>query len=404
MIIDFIFLKRLVAYLTLIPFLPIWWLQKLIIRNKNVWVFGVWNGNTYSDNSKALFEYVNQYHKEIISIWLTRDKFIQTHLRKIGYRCYLSYSFRGIIYSLLARTVIISCGKSDVNKFFINGAKIFDLWHGAPMKKIGLDEKINSIDRKSKNRELDNNFFWKILPKYIFTMFDEYKVEYLLSTSKSFSNHLQSAFNLKSDQILLKGYPRNDIFLNHREINEYKKGIDFLIMYLPTFRSGMNIEKLLFGYDFSLHRINKLLDEINGRLIIKAHYASGNNLNDLGGRVISLDKNPLLDINHILKDADLLITDYSGCYFDYLLINRPIIFTPFDYEEYLNNDRELYFKYDEIIAGPKTKDWTEVEKEILEIYKGNDTYKEKRIKMNNKFNEYKDSNSSRRIFEFISKY
>jgi len=405
MIIDKIFLKRLGGYFISVPFLPFWWLQKLIKRKKNIWIFGSWHGRMYSDNSRALFEYVNQYHYEIVSIWLTRDPMISEHLFKKGYRCYITNSIRGIVFSLVAKNVIISCGKSDVNRFFINGARIFQLWHGAPMKKIGLDENINTKKRKSYNRELDNPFFWKFLPKYIFKMLDEYRVNFLISTSKAFSNHLQSAFELSPSQILLTGYPRNDVLLNQNQgihFSKYKVDVDFLIMYLPTFRSGQGIDNLLNEYGFSKERIEELLEKINGRLIIKAHFASESSLVDLNGRIIKLDNNPLLDLNHILKNADILITDYSGCYFDYLLLNKPIIFTPFDYEDYISNDRQLYFEYDEIIGGPKTRNWIDVESEILEIVNGNDLYKEKRSQMNAKFNEFKDSNSSKRLFEIIS--
>jgi len=405
MIIDRIFFKRLGGYFVLIPYIPFWWLQRLIRRKNHIWIFGSWHGRMYSDNSRALFEYVNQYHNEIISIWLTRDPFICNHLLKKGYRCYITNSIKGIVFSLFAENMIISCGKSDVNRFFINGSRIFQLWHGAPMKKIGLDENVHTKERKKSNRELDNYFFWRFLPKYIFTFFDEYNVDYLISTSKVFSNNLQSAFELSPDQILLTGYPRNDIFFHKNKrmhLSKYKLDTDFLIMYLPTFRSGKSIDNLLNEYGFSKERIEEVLEKINGRLIIKAHFASESSLVDLNGRIIKLDNNPLLDLNHILKNADILITDYSGCYFDYLLLNKPIIFTPFDYEDYISNDRQLYFEYDEIIVGPKTRNWVEVESEILEIVNGNDLYKGKRSQMNAKFNEFKDSNSSKRLFEIIS--
>jgi len=402
MILDKIFFKRLIGYIIFIPFSPFWWLQKLIKRKNNIWVFGAWHGYSYSDNSKAIFEYVNQNHNEIISVWLTRDPFISNQLLKKGYRCYMTNSITGVVFSLFAKNVIISCGKSDVNRFFINGAKIFHLWHGAPMKQIGLDEKIDSVIRKNKNREIDNYFYWRILPKYIFTLFDEYHVNFLVSTSKEFSKNLQTAFELSPKRILLTGYPRNDVLLMDNQINKYKEKTDYLIMYMPTFRSKKSIDDLLNEYSFSMERIEELLEKINGRLIIKAHFASESKLNDMQGRVIKVANHPLLDVNHILKDVDVLITDYSGCYFDYLLLNKPIIFTPFDYEDYIFNDRQLYFEYDQIISGPKTKNWIDVEKEILKIVNGNDMYKEKRVQMNKRFNEFQDSNSSKRLFKTIN--
>ena len=83
MVIDKIFFKRLIGYFIFSPCLPFWWLQKLIKRKKNIWIFGSWHGTMYSDNSKALFEYVNQYHNEIMSLSENNNVIIEIiHLSK----------------------------------------------------------------------------------------------------------------------------------------------------------------------------------------------------------------------------------------------------------------------------------------------------------------------------------
>ena len=42
-----------------------------------------------------------------------------------------------------------------------------------------------------------------------------------------------------------------------------------------------------------------------------------------------------MEFYETLNAADLLITDYSSVYFDYLLLDRPLIFVPVDLEEYI---------------------------------------------------------------------
>jgi CDP-glycerol glycerophosphotransferase len=59
-----------------------------------------------------------------------------------------------------------------------------------------------------------------------------------------------------------------------------------------------------------------------------------------------------VDTQELLVCTDLLITDYSGCYFDYLLIDRPVIHFAYDREYYTKSDRGLYFDLDEAAAGP----------------------------------------------------
>ena len=142
---------KLLKYLSFVLFNPIWYLQLLIPRNKKTWIFGAWFGEKYSDNARALFEYVLSHDNSINVIWLTRNNSVKNKLKSEGKKCYSINSFQGIKYSLLADKIIISSGKKDINQFFINGAKIIQLWHGAPMKKIGFDDKyhINKLFQKN---------------------------------------------------------------------------------------------------------------------------------------------------------------------------------------------------------------------------------------------------------------
>ena len=57
-----------------------------------------------------------------------------------------------------------------------------------------------------------------------------------------------------------------------------------------------------------------------------------------------------------LAAADMLITDYSSCFFDYLITNRPIIHYLYDYDYYVKEDRGVYYDVMDVVAGdtPKT--------------------------------------------------
>ena len=407
MIIDKIFLKRLLGYFILFPLLPFWWLQKLIIREKNIWVFGSWHGQTYSDNSRSLFEYVTENHKKILAIWLSRNKKVISALQENGYKAFHINSIHGIYFSLRAKFIVISSGKSDVNRFFINGGKILHLWHGSPMKKIGLDENIKNTQRKFSNRELDSPLFWRTIPKLFFPFFYEYGVDYLISQSNYFCEYLRTAFNLNANRIIVTGYPRNDRFFLIPQNHQYENQtyiIDeskFNILYLPTFRSSKDFDYLLKNYGFSNERMTQLLNKIDGKLYLKGHIATQNELTMISERIVNIPRDPMLEINTLLNKVDILITDYSGCYFDYLLLDKPVIFAPFDFDDYTKYDRELYDDYDRNLAGYKAKNWIETENEIMRIFNGEDKFADQRLIMNDRFNSFKDSNSSQRIFYFI---
>lgn len=60
------FLKlKLILHWMVSTFLKILKIKK---RNENLWLFGAWEGNNYSDNSKYVFEYVNKHMPHINSV------------------------------------------------------------------------------------------------------------------------------------------------------------------------------------------------------------------------------------------------------------------------------------------------------------------------------------------------
>lgn len=376
-------------------FIPFWLVQLLISRNKNIWIFGAWYGHKYSDNAKTLFEFTNKNDPSIKVIWLTRDKKIEHELKMKGFECYQIWSIKGILYSLKAGNVIFSSGKMDINQFFINGARTYQLWHGAPMKKIGLDDKF-SINKLT-----------VILKRKIFPFLFEYNTDYVVSTSDIFNEKLSSAFNVVKERILSSGYPRNDIFFDKNYTHpliqkwDYEFNSPLKIIYLPTFRNLAGNVDLFSRFDYDGESMEKLLNRINGIFITKGHFIDNKfTFEKEYSRIINLTNDLVPEINPLLKDIDILLTDYSGAYFDFLLTEKPIIFTCFDFTEYVNNNRELYFEYDKIIAGPKTNNWMEVENEIMNIIE-KDKYIQIRGEMNKLFNQYNRGNSTFQIHSII---
>lgn len=390
-------MKRYFKYFGYLFFLPFWWLQLLVPRKKNIWVFGAWYGKKYGDNPKYLFEYIIKDNNKIRAIWLTKSKQILLKLRKLGFECYLSNSWKGILFSLLAKKVVFGSGKVDVNKFFINGSQTIQTWHGSPMKKIGLDDKYSWSPYK------------KLILKYIFPFVYEFNIDYVISTAAIFNKYLASAFDISEKKVLLTGYPRNDVFSNqtdiHPLIESMRKSFNNpkIIIYLPTFRSTSERVDLFSDYGFEPKIFNDFLEDNNYIFINKGHYIDDElGLSDEFQRIINLKDSDFDDINCILSHVDLLITDYSGVYFDFLLTQKPIIFTPFDYNQYISNHRELYFSYSSITAGAIAKTWKDVEVEITQTFVY-DAYIKQRNEMNSLFNKYLDGSSSKRLFNRLEK-
>jgi CDP-glycerol glycerophosphotransferase len=381
---------KLLKYIIYTLFIPFWWFQLLIPRNKNLWIFGGWFGEKYSDNAKVLFEYVKTNNPEIKALWLTRDKKIQENIEN----CISINSLSGIYYSLRAGIVIYSSGKADVNRFFINGAKVIQTWHGAPMKKIGLDDKYANSSIK--------NFILKFFYQFIY----EFNQDAVVSTAEIFNEKLCSAFDVNLDQIFLTGYPRNDVFYSKskhqlterldRQFNNPRK-----IIYLPTFRANKEDFRPFEKFNFINDKWEKYLENTNSILISKGHFVNKKVSDQMpdSKRIFHLTDNTVEDLNPLLKDMDILITDFSGAYFDFLLTGKPIILAPFDFAEYLSQSRELYFDYYEL-QHPKAISWIEV----LELLSGDDfvvpTQKLKSI-----YNDFNNGDSSMRLYyEIVNKF
>ena len=361
-------------------------ISKCVRKNKNIWVFGAWFGQHYSDNSKYLFEYANKYHKKIRAIWLSENKNV-CHLVKLkGYEVYHTYSIKGYYYSMKANVSISCTGLNDIN-VYIPANILVNLWHGIALKKICYSDDITF--KYSKTKQIILNFIFPCRRKL-----EDYSLTCACSAKEA--NNLSEAFRQPIRKIITSGLPRNDVFEITKSNNISK------IIYMPTHRNEgeFDLYKLFFN---DIEFINKKLKEIDVTLYIKFHYyhLKNSNMQDRSNIFFIKDEDIKQDIYSFLPQTDILITDYSSVYFDYLLIDNPIIFAPFDYEEYIKKDRELYYDYDKVTPGPKCKNWTEVLEWIIKFKNDPNLYKEERKKIRDYFHQYQDNKSSERVMKNI---
>lgn len=394
-----IFVNYIGRFCLFVLMTPIYWISRLVPKNKNIWIFGAWFGEQYNDNSKYLFEYVNQYQPQIKAIWLSKNKEVINRIRAKGYIAYHSYSITGFAYSSLAKICIVNHGIVDVNKF-VPPSFIINLWHGIPLKKIMYDDLINRSN---------SNVYIKNLKKIIFpfTRYPE-NSKMMIACAQEDQKNISTAFKIPIQNVKITGYPRNDALFIKKMTKSSEK---FNVLYAPTHRRGgkINIANLLLN---DIFEINKKLNSINGYLNIKLHFCHQNESryleniiqnNHLENVKVLNDNNTNGDIYSYLNNFDVLITDYSSIYFDYLLTDKPIIFAPFDYDDYISNDREHYYDYNAVTPGPKCINWEEVCEWIKSFKENPFLYQKEREIIKNKFHMYKDGNSAKRVSNEILK-
>ncbi len=389
---SFRILKKLLIY-TLN--LPLYYLMYLIKPKKNIWVFGAWFGENYLDNSRAFFKYIQKKQPNINPVWITADKAICDNKTFI-YR----NSFKGYYYALIGDVYCVTHTISaDLYLFLNKYNRIFvQFWHGIPIKKIMADDKIQ-------NKQIIPNFMQPL--KFLIFPFTKTEYSLVIASSICDQKNMSTAFSTPIQQVAITGHPRNDIFENSH--SEY---LQFKILYAPTLRgifSDRDEVNLFDDFGFDNKKILLFLEKNNIYLDIKMHP-----LNTVDPQFKNLIKSDYvnflesqldsqIEINEVLQDYSIIISDYSGLYVDYLLTDRPIIFAPFDYEKYLTKDRELYYDYDEVTPGPKCKNWDEVLVWIEKFKKNPDLFKKEREIVKNKFHKYQDGKNCERVYKEIMK-
>ena len=383
-------------------FLPCWWAQTFRTRNPNVWIFGAWQGVRYSDNSRAMFEYVLSNHPEIQAWWVTKDNAIYQKLKSQDIPVVMAYSAQGRQIQKIASIAFISWGISgDMDARYLNGCRIAYLWHGMPLKKIGKDE-WDFKQTKTLWKTIKTKFREFIFPyEFLHQTAVQQGLMDTVSTSSFFTPFLQSAWQLDKQHVLEVGQPRNDKLFSSK-VEKLVTEIDHRfhspvkIMYMPTFRDNANGVFNPFAlYGFNCDSFCGMLEELNMIFIYKGHFCDQNNQFSRGGRIITIGDTDYDDLYTFVKDMDILITDYSSIYFDFLLCHKPIILFPFDIEDYVAFSRPFYFYYDKL-EGKKVYSWSELEKALRN--KDYNLPSEETIAM---FNKYIDGNSSKRLFNTL---
>ena len=374
--------------------------------SNNIWVFGAWYGNEYGDNTSYLYEYVKQIKPDIKAVWLTKNKQIINKLRESGDCVFDKNSIYGFWYGSRAGVTFINCGYDDVNRYCLSESFVVQLWHGIPLKKIKNDDTINQIIPRYPFSILLRNLFLKVFP------FLDEKFDLIISSGFKVTDRFKSAFKTNGSNIVETGYSRMDIILNAESAYEKEElfkhdkiEIEKYLLYAPTHREEGKGKSNMFS-NSGLEKLNKFLQKQNSVMVIKMHYYEIENMTLLTDKEYShiqlINNMETSDINRILHHIDILITDYSSVFYDFLVLDRPVIFSPFDLDEYQRIDREFYENYADAVPGPVCKNWNEVQIQLEKYFSNDDPYQFKRQKLFNQFYKYSDTDNSKRIINTIT--
>lgn len=359
-------------------------------KNHSIIVFGSNGGTHLSGSPRALFEYIMNHKTGFIGYYLQQ--------RPIGINQISAFSLHGLSILLGAKTLVSSHGLNDFS-FFRPSRRKFHIctWHGIMLKSSGyLCELTERETRK--------------ITSYVSS------VDAVLSASYFDASTVNLAYNHGGLKMKLTGHPRNDQLLKNQSsdksrLKEFIPWIEEnekIVMYAPTFRDramGPNAMKIPIMplSDFNEEEFFAFLENNNIVFLLRMHIDDSISRLELdNNRIVHFGFDVCPDINYILGDIDALITDYSSIAWDFLLLDRPIIFIPYDFEAFSKVRGFIIDDYDFWIPGPKVSSMRDFLCSLAPVIgEGQDEYVEKRKELRKVIHSHQTESSIMNVLRLI---
>lgn len=241
-------------------------------------------------------------------------------------------------------------------------------WHGIPLKRMGIMAK--NTNRKT---DLRNENLW------------QNNTDVVTSTSDLYETLMSSCCAIETNKYQKVGFPRLDS-LQHPVISKEQLMQDLFKtadeqaqvgIYLPTFRyeiednqamAQLKNGNFLTVPDFDAEKLNSDLKQRHQYLLVKLHpyeMRLFSHLSSQFSNIAFLNNDYLLehdyDLYELLGDTDFLITDFSSVYFDYLSLNKPIIFITNYLKQYEKARGLLIGPYEQVVPGICVKNQEELQ-------------------------------------------
>ena len=369
--------------------------SSLTDKCNDYWVFMDRRDNA-KDNGEALYRYVmkNKIHDKIAFI-LDKSSNDYERLLKEGFNLIEYDSIEhweiqkncSILFASHCDRLYSSpwyyCENKKQNKKINNykvktNFKIFFLQHG--------------VIRCDMSEYLNGNKYYKIVTS------SKYEKDSLLNISK---------YRLTENEIVLSGLPRWD-YLKDKSKN--------VITIFPTWRKEIFISKTISDnekefietefyknwYDFLNSNVLKDLSK-HFTINLISHYGNMHVLkffeNKINKNINIISYNDVKNFYDIVNETKIFITDYSSFSFDYLYLNKPVIYFDFEENALKNNIKNMeYSNY-----GFYCTDVNEAEDALNYLKENNYKTKPEFSKNINKLFAYRDSNNCKRVIDAIKK-
>lgn len=355
---------------------------------KNTILYESYAGVSVSDNPRAIFDFLlaDPARSEWRHVWVLDD------LATIP-NCYLCC--QNVIF--VRRNTDLYRRYLATASYLVNNAtfpawfmrrpeqKYLNTWHGTPLKTLGMDIKGSFMERKNTAR----NFL---------------HCTHIISPNVHTSDVLLKRYDIASiysGRLAETGYPRIDRLV--RATADTKAAllkrlglVDGLpvVLYAPTWRGTLGDPRV------ETERLMADMATLAGfpcQVVFRGHYFAERQLAALELPITIAPQD--IEACDLLSITDVLITDYSSIFFDFITTGRPILYYAYDLDQYVE-ERGLYFNI-ESMPGTLCKTMQELtaalEMELAELVDRAEAYFESR----ERFCLHDDGQATRRTVEFF---
>ena len=294
--------------------------------------FIAFSGRQYSDSPRRISELLLKEHPEIQQVWAFNEPEKFRFLEEKGIKVVKYKSLEYLYYVMTSRVYVDNAEFWSALKFR-PGQMVLETWHGGgAYKRVGghrID--VNALEQQHAVEKMN-------------------KITLFLSSSRAFTKFVIREAYQYHGEVLECGLPRNDDLLNPDPAvpARVRQALDIpgnakVLLYAPTFRNSHSLD--LYDVDFS--RLKAALEARFGGewiIVLRMHYYLADKAMASSAPYLR-NATDYPDMQDLLQCADVLLTDYSSCMWDFSLMGKPCFLYARDITEY-RGERDFYTPID----------------------------------------------------------
>ncbi|MFT4135749.1 CDP-glycerol glycerophosphotransferase family protein [Microbacterium sp.] len=381
-------------------------LTAIVPRSRDEWVFGC--GAGIGDGALALWQRAADASER--AVWLVGSETERADAARHGIPSIPKHSVRGLWRTARARVIVITHGFGDVNRYAAAGAYVVQLWHGIPLKRLGLDSPATT-----RSDVLPGS---RTLARLIGLLYRgaQRRISLLPAASHLVRGRLESAFGLPDDRVRVTGEPRVDVLSRgsgeerrtrararlEELVGPCGSGVR-LVLYAPTWRDGAPDPAVPDAAEWA--QLQATLDAHDAVLLVRSHPLGAGDYTPPAptARVRGLGSAVVADVTPLLPGLDVLVTDYSSLLYDVGLVPLPVVFLAPDADAY-GLERGFYGTYAEVAGPDPATSWSDAVSQLAAVL-GDAREREGRVERSRALSahvhDYDDGGNTDRVYRTI---